>query len=863
MFISLITFNVHAQTDLSNGYETEKNFLDQIYITEGIEKKPDEIISRAEFTAMVVRIMNSNIPVPANSNFTDCKYSAFIDEIKLAEYLGITNGTSKTTFSPDDGVAAGVAAKMLIAVLDYNTYAEVLGGYPSGYLSLSSKLGLFKGVSQNSALTVKDAYTLIYNTLLADKAIFTGVKNGDVIMESVDGKNLLTENFGLTHISGIVNAAGFYSLSDEYIGKNKIEVNGKIFNVLFDASEYFGLCANIWYSEKDDTVKIISPDSSNRIITIEAKNISGFSSNVLNVYDEIGNEKKYNIERELSFVLNGRVIAHSDGSFTFDEGNITIIDNDGDGKYELALAQKKEYFVIQNINPADKVIHDANSVHKRLYLEEDVDKYCKIEIDGKEASFDELKKNMVLEVLKSTDSSSLYIKSTSLPQLKGVVTEIADDMLYIDGKPYRVNSYFKNNSIQASLGSSYSFLLAPDMSITTVLDEKNANISYGYFLNFGIKGGIDSKTEIKLLTSENSIEIYELSDKITFNDIKDVKKDDITIKNMLLSGDKPVYQLVRYKLSNGKISMLDTQNDSSLSLWSSHLTYPENNSLTRFVDKQSVWYSGSAKFGVPNVSFLNASVFVVPETAETQVGTVYDDELFFADGLSSLEHEETYTVSAYDYDKNYLPGAIVVFENKENPDIPLTPSNSATSYIVTAVNDAVDTESEPVKIVKVYGNGEYREYYMRLGVYQNLVNAGKNPGIGDIIRISTDASGYIRGLALDVDYNEQTKTASIEYISMMNSYARALTYFGGFPVSQTDGHLLINATHCPTDTVTDNGLLNLTTSSAKYTVYDRKTGQARAGNSGNIICSENTSEASMIFARASYYNINHVFIYVN
>ena len=863
MLLSLATFAVRAQEDLNEGCKTEKEFLAQLDITKGIEKRLDAVISRAEFTAMTVRIMNLSVHIPTDSSFTDCKYSDFADEIKLAALLGITNGTSPTTFSPDDGVTIGVAAKMLITVLGYNTYAEILGGYPAGYLSLASRLGLLNGISQKTALTVNDAYKLIYKTLFADKAVFTGVKGDNLTMESIDGKNLLTESFRLSHIRGVVTAAGFYSLVDQYIGDNKIEVGGKTFNILFDASDYFGLYVNLWYYEENDTVKVISPEASNERITIAAKDVIGFSSNILKGYDKNGNEKKYHLARELSFVLNGRVIAHSEASFTFDEGDITIIDNNGDGKYELVLAHQKEYFVIENINPADKVIYDANSVYKRLSLEKNMDKYCKIEIDGVASTFNHLKKNMTLEVLSSSNLLSLYIKAETISPLRGAVTEITDDMLCIDGKPYRVNSYFINNNIQVLPGSSYSFLLAPDMSITTVMDEKTTNIQYGYLLNFGTTGGMNSKVELKLLTAENSKAIYELNDKIIFNGIKNVRKDDSKIRDTLLNGGKPVYQLIRYKISNGKLVMLDTQSESSLSLWSAGTKTPANDSLTRYVDKQSIWYSGVAKFGVPNVSFLNAVVFVVPENAEQQVGKVYDDELFFADGLSILQHDSPYTVSVYDYDKNYLPGAVVVFYNKEDTDIPLTPANTAISYIVREVNDASDTEGELVKNIKVYGNGEYREYYMRMGVYQNLLNSGKAPGKGDIIRISTDTNGYINGLSLDVDYNEETGTADIEYISMMNSYTRSMTYFGGYPVSQTDGHLLIRVTHCPGDSRTDNGLMNLTTSSAKYTVYHKKTGQIRAGSSGNIICSESISEASMIFARASYYNITHVFIYVD
>lgn len=47
---------------------------------------------------------------------------------------------------------------------------------------------------------------------------------------------------------------------------------------------------------------------------------------------------KYYLDKELSFVLNGRVIAHTNESFMFKDGKLTLIDNDNDGKYEIVLA---------------------------------------------------------------------------------------------------------------------------------------------------------------------------------------------------------------------------------------------------------------------------------------------------------------------------------------------------------------------------------------------------------------------------------------------------------------------------------------------------------------------------------------------
>lgn len=95
----------------------------------------DEDITREEFCTIAVKLYESlsGKTVDADTDwlpFTDCDYSDYISYIAIAYDLGITNGTSKTTFSPYDNISREQLATMLYRVIncvdsDYTEYFDL------------------------------------------------------------------------------------------------------------------------------------------------------------------------------------------------------------------------------------------------------------------------------------------------------------------------------------------------------------------------------------------------------------------------------------------------------------------------------------------------------------------------------------------------------------------------------------------------------------------------------------------------------------------------------------------------------------------------------------------------------------------
>lgn len=168
-----VTFpDVDASASYANAVQT----LTALKVVRGDDKglfNPDNNVTRAEFTTMAVGALNETAAAQAQmtSEFTD---AANTQQHWAAGYIaqgvadGFINGMGDGTFAPDEQVTYAQAAKMLVAAVGYTSYAEAAGGWPSGYVSQASSLGITKGVSatNDTALTRAQCAVMVYNAML-------------------------------------------------------------------------------------------------------------------------------------------------------------------------------------------------------------------------------------------------------------------------------------------------------------------------------------------------------------------------------------------------------------------------------------------------------------------------------------------------------------------------------------------------------------------------------------------------------------------------------------------------------------------------------------------------------------------------
>ena len=234
--------NVSVYTDLTpqSEYFDEIMLLGKIGVIGGYEDKtfkPDQPVTRAEMTKMIVDALNETYL--AETEESEVTFTDTADHwAKLYINRGVNDnfisGYTDNTFRPDENVTYVQAQKMLVSAIGYDTYATYSGGWPNGYKMWASTIGIFEnfGISDDSPITRAQAAKIIYNTMNSPLCIIKGYSNtvngmSPELMikdgEGGDWQTLFTSRHRIYIADGKLNSA-----SDFVIG-NSINYNEKYF----------------------------------------------------------------------------------------------------------------------------------------------------------------------------------------------------------------------------------------------------------------------------------------------------------------------------------------------------------------------------------------------------------------------------------------------------------------------------------------------------------------------------------------------------------------------------------------------------------------------------------------------------------
>lgn len=841
-----------------------ESFLSQLGITKGIEKSEIESIDRASFAAMIVRGLNYTTKPSDTSQFIDCKENQFNEEIHMAKDLGIVNGTSPVTFSPDSGIAPAAAAKMLVSALGYGEKAEAMGGYPHGYLNIATSMDLFDDVDMSvGAISVKDAFILVYNMLYADKAIITTVIDNEFIFETIEGRNLLTDNFGYLSVSGVITTAGFYGTDVTLTGRGKIGIGTKIFSSdLINVSEYLGLKAKIWYDDSEKKAYAVDIDSVNECFSFVASDFMEYENDTIIIDNGTGKEKKYRCD-SLTFIQNGASIPFTGSSFIYDNGEITLIDNDGDGKIEFAVSKLGEYFIIKSKNVIDAAIYDGNSNLGSVIFENEDDCDYSIIIDGREATFDDLKSGMSAQIYMRYDRKYCEVVALS-GQKTAVVTEIATDGVFLDGEKYKLNSYFTSRDNKLSAGNTYKFYMAPDGTISDIVRSDYDNERYGILLGFNVETGLSGKAKIKILTTDDEVVVFDIADKVIIDGTRR-NCDDEFVKSVMTDTltDIPNYQLIKYKTSSdGRISSIDTA-DNDENNWNIEAHKSENNTLTKYVWNKELYFRDG--YAIPHVYMLGATIFRVPEDFDLKdsnqaVKKLYDDDEFGILTVSDFADGEKVDVDAFDFDANFAPSVVLV---RRDATSQVTRNDS--SYIVTKVSEnASDNEGNPAVKLYTFAGGIHKEFFIEPEDYAAY---SQKPSAGDIVRFRTKEDDYISSMHIAVFFNGMTKNdkATVNYKSpVVEAVHGSLTYIIGTVYNTSDNFIVVNENLKSAGSYwfkSPTGTLSLPLANTEFIFYNQRTQIAKTVSRDKLISSLHTGNGSFVVCECMYGQVIKVYLY--
>lgn len=198
MLVSTFAFSTSAQftdVDENNEYLVKAvNLLSYLGVTKGTSETTfgtDDLVTREQMAAFIYRLMKKGNSVEGGTNtslFTDLEDPTFFFMVSWANNQGIIKGTSETTFNPKGNITLQDAYTMLVRALSYETKEEPLS-YPFDYIEIAEQEGVELDEGLASDVTYADYLTRGDVAILLYNAFFaeTGVADTKQVEQQIGG----------------------------------------------------------------------------------------------------------------------------------------------------------------------------------------------------------------------------------------------------------------------------------------------------------------------------------------------------------------------------------------------------------------------------------------------------------------------------------------------------------------------------------------------------------------------------------------------------------------------------------------------------------------------------------------------------
>lgn len=696
----------------------------------------EEEMTRANFLYLLMQLLG----FPKGGSVHG--FSDVTEDLELSGVLGYAQSleivAEAAEFRPFDSVTYAEACKMCVVAAGYALEAERSGGFPSGYLAEAAALGLRGGLKNPSAENLSSGDALILLKNLGDTGIRIQTASGEsFVYETYKGRTVFSEYHKLYKISGIIEMDQYTALYDEtaQAPKGMVRIDGILYT--YTGDYMLGQSIKGYARETDDGQTLVwRKPWKNQAVTIPAENILSVSQTSLK-YQEEGKEKRASLLPATAFLYNGRAYSrYRAEDFKIENGQVTLLDNNDDGTYEVALVEESDTLLVKKIDRQKKILYGANG-EKPIDLSGQDIEYT---VSGAASAFGEIMAEQVVNCFQSKDGKLLRLAVTA-EIVSGKVAAVSynEKSLRLGEQEYFYNFYFEKNYLAGlTVGQEIDVALDRDGKLTALAD-KTSRMEYGLLIKAAMDDNVSNSASVKILTKANQQVILQLADKVLL-DNKQVSPPLVIQK---LDGQ----QLIRYRLNaEEKIAAVDTASAQTGLITEKE---EENDRLKRFEPAaKSFVYRGSGLFG---------GIFA--STGETVFFNVVNDESLSDEkrfsAVNPFVSATTYqadSVLVYDVGQEYCAGAIVYINTSSAESLG---SDTASRGIVDEVYRTIDEEDQPIVRISIYEQGSFREYdIIDEDVLSQIKKAEDRDEFplqpGDYVRFQSD-NGVIRVMSKDFE----------------------------------------------------------------------------------------------------------------
>ena len=725
--------------------------------------RPEETLSRAEFAAVIVRLLrisSASMYQDEPSLYTDVGDDFWAkSDIMLVTKLGYMNGVGGGLFLPDADATIQQAAKVLTTVLGYGALVSNPADGYGAYMTQAARIGLLKGIQTGTdeAILRGELARMIDNALDIDLLVEV-TKNGQTAYE-VDSGNTLLGTFlsDGAEKKGVVEATRETSLvGDVNLAEDEVLIDGYSYHVgATNAKELLGQSVSFYIQEIDSEVVIqgIYPQKNrNQELQLKGRDINSATDKKLTYYDADDREQSIDIA-QITVVYNGRVKRNFQPQ-QFQNANVSarFLDNDGDDTYEYAFVSAYELAETLKLNDFEQEIYLKNTLSsgKRSISYKESKDQTVLLVNAKGETIEPEAFNeeeLMLEVYTSSDGRNVKVVLLD-EKINGVVGAVetgGNASVVVDGENYLLagdaGGYFVSPA-SINVGSAYVFTLDSNGEIVKMEEDTEAGdyrYAYIYAISSPAPGGLTRQLDLKLMSGtkvsmveENrkyyikavdKQELYQLPvaqrvviDGVLYKDVSEAGQKLAEIHNPSSKPELARGNVIKYKVNAaGEINRIEILN-------------PKGDYLSRKLNaKQRVLGGDANPFGMDDETI----VFFVPKSGQE------DDiacEMRFGEGsYYSLGFE-------LKEDKPIARTAIIqsplsVFDTSDF-------GSEERTKIVQAVTEGINADGESVFRISGYNRNAVFNMTTRPGI-QSVEEIMSKLRCGDLVQFSTDSDGQI------------------------------------------------------------------------------------------------------------------------
>lgn len=703
----------------------------------------DRAVTRDEFTGAVVSLFYKDSTVLSEKSFEDVgEDNQYKKQIETAYEMGLISDNN--LFYPQNPIKTEEALKIALKATEYSNYADLLGGYPDGYMSAAVSFKLLKNVNRNAngTITVRDAYNMLFNIMSAN--VMTADYSVGKISYHTTDENYFSLLYDIYEGKGIVTATEYSAITlNVSTEERQIKINGEPF--VCDCTDYSLLGKNVrYYALRDDNEIIAVAPYRNNETYINGEDILSVNDGRI-VYDDNGSRKRISADKFLTTIYNGRPVEQFDEKYiTTNCETVRFLDNNNDGVYDIVFIDQNEYHEVESVDTAKETLGLDNFVYIDFNEKGNV-KYYEIQNSaGELIELYELKPGDIVALRMSEDGAFVRIAVCG-DAVSGTVKSInrEEKIIQINETEYTYSSEIEEKYIASNvvkLGSTVYAVLGAENSIAFIQNIKNT-FEFGFFkkvdtakADLGRSFDIDDGVIMEVYASSGKHMRFGIAKKVMIDGEKKTSEDAYNILRTYTGGC-----FLRYELDNdGRVSKLDFPEAYDSAAMTFGSTKENNNNLICYKDQTTMTYRGGSKAFPPFCVVTKANIFFIPKD-------ITDDEEFAIIAYTDLYDNEAYKISVYNIDDEGKAEAVVIYETSNSASL----DQACSSFIIEKIVMAANEDGEWGTKLYGWSDGEFKTVHIPESV-QVVKKSGKGLTPGDIIRYKT-ADGQVQKIYVDYD----------------------------------------------------------------------------------------------------------------